>query len=325
MFWLSIADLKEAKRESVDALAKGVAYSVSSQVSLFEKTLAQMATDAEVVLAVSTANPLLIESAANKLQRFLPHTLKLRILLPDVKDVDETAIPHMGYADLAMVQKTLAGTSPQSIIQGQGENRHFAITTAIKKDEKVIGVILASLEFSFIDAILAKAPITDNLVEIKQGTVTLGASGDTSIKTDSSETLKIAGINWQLHYWGASSQTLSSISMVMGVLIVASLFACAALFFCYYQIIGLLKKDQSSILQAVKDLMTGKELGNYTVKLSEMKVIISTLVQFKRILNNKEGNGEEAEESNDITDSQMFNLDDLSVADSPAPNLKKKL
>lgn len=330
VFWLSLSDLEEAKRESATGLAKGLAYSVSSQVVLLEKTVEQIATDIEVVTAVNSGSPVLIDSAAKKLQKFLPGALKLRILLPGVKDIDESSVPHMGYADLAMVQKTFQGKQ-MSVIQGQGENRHFAITAPIRKDEQVIGVLLASLEYDFVKAILAKAPIGESFVEIKQGKIALGKGGDTAAKSGAAETLKIKDTTWQLDYWPASAHSLSSLSMIIGVLIGASVLACGAFFFCYYQITVLLKKDQNSILQAVKDLMTGKGLGSYPVNLSEMKVIISTLVQFKRILDNKEegnehdnGHDEPENEGLDLNDSDMFNLDDLNIDDTPPPSLKKK-
>ncbi len=329
VFWLSLSDLEQAKRESATGLAKGLAYSVSSQVLLLEKTVEQIATDIEVVTAVSSGSPVLMDSAAKKLQKFLPSSLKLRILLPDVKDIDESSVPHMGYADLAMVQKTFQGKQ-MPIIQGQGENRHFAITAAITKDEQVIGVLLASLEYDFVNAILAKSPIGESFVEIKQGKIALGKGGDSTTKSGAAETLKIKGTPWQLDYWPASAHNLSSLSMIIGVLAGASLLACCAFLFCYYQITVLLKKDQNSILQAVKDLMTGKGLGSYPVNLGEMKVIISTLVQFKRILDNKEesdGNNEAAEKEDDefdLNDGDMFNLDDLDIDGDASPSLEKK-
>lgn len=320
VFWLSTSQLKEAKQESVGALAKGLAYSVSSQALLLEKTVEQIATDIEIISAVSSKNEVLIESAEHKLQKFLPSALKLRILLPDVNEIDDSSKPIMGYADLEMVKKTFK-THQQSVIQGQGENRHFAVTAPIKKNDQIIGVLLASLQFDFVQAILEDAPIDDSFIEITQGKITLAKGGNATIKDNNPNTLKIAKSRWQLSYWAASAHTLANTSMVLGVIIAASLLACGGFFFCYYQITVLLKKDQNSILQAVKDLMTGKDLGNYPVNLSEMKVIISTLVQFKRILDNKEGTA--TDDTHEIDDADMFNLDEVETHQATSVSKKK--
>ena len=327
VFWLSLGDLEEAKKESGTALAKGLSFNVSAQLQQQQQTIQQLANSTEVISALELADTTLLKNTATKLQTFLPNVLKLRILLPNVNELDETEVPFMGYADLQMVQKTLT-SSPIPVVQGQGENRHLAITAAVKKDEQVIGVILASLKFDFVKATLAKAPVGESFFQIKQAKVVLASNGEKSSQSGSANEVKISKSAWSIAYWTAESLGFSKITLMLGIIAGASLFMCLASFLAYYLITQLLKKDQTNVLQAVKDLMTGKGLGSYPVNLTEMKVIISTLVQFKRILDNKQNNGSQNDEAHptEIDDDDMFHLDGIEENPklSHRASLKKK-
>lgn len=327
VFWLTNSTLDQTKQDSVKSLASGLAYSISSQMQLFEKTVEQIANDAEVAAAVESGDATLMENTANRLQKFLPVALKIRVLPASVNAVDERQTPVMGYADLEMVKKTL--TSKQTaIIQGEGNNRHLAVTAGIKKGGQVIGVVLASLEFDFIKEILAKAPIHEDFIEISQGTVGLGSGGDPAVKANNPQQFNVANSSWQISYAAADAHEFADLGIMMGVVTGLVILACAALFFAYFYMAKLLKTDQDTVLEAVKHLMTGKELGNYDVKLNEMQVIVSTLVQFKRILDNRNGNSEEKapEPAKNINFDAMFADDDdeSQVRRSVEGMLKKK-
>ena len=45
VFWLTGSTLDQTRQESVKSLASGLAYSISSQIQLFEKTVDQIAGD----------------------------------------------------------------------------------------------------------------------------------------------------------------------------------------------------------------------------------------------------------------------------------------
>jgi phosphomannomutase/phosphoglucomutase len=313
--WLSSSSLEAAKRESVKSLATGLAYSISSQMRLFEQTVEQIAVDEDVVLAVTSADPALMEKAAGKMQKFLPVALKLRVLPASVNAVDEREVPAMGFADLTMVKKTLT-EKQMSIIQGEGDNRHLAVTAPVKQGNQVIGVVLASLKYEFLTEILAKAPIHGNYIEIRQDAVVLGSGGDSTRKENAQDKIAIAGSPWQIAY-ATAGVSFSNLGETTGFVIVLAILTCAALFAAYYYISGLLKKDQNTVLEAVKNLMTGKELSNYEVKLTEMQVIISTLVQFKRILDNKGGASSSSTATTENTEpSKKITFDDELFAEA---------
>jgi phosphomannomutase/phosphoglucomutase len=258
--------------------------------------------------------------------------MKIRLLPASVESIDESTIPIMGYADLEMVKRTLL-TPQAAIIQGEGASRHLAMTAAIKQDGQTIGVVLASLRFDFLADILANANIGDNFVELNQAGVVLMTAGNTALKSKRSLQMSLAHSPWQLTYSAASVYKFSSISLMTAIVLGLGVFASILLFAAYFYTTALLKKDENKVLEAVKDLMTGKELGHYPMQISEMQAIISTLAQFKRILDNKQARSHLSEDDDDslklgesdlLADADIFNPTKISGKSTAMSMLKKK-
>lgn len=304
---LSQSTLDKAKQQAASDLATGIAYGVSAQMAFLEQSVEQLGTDEEVILTIESADPAWMEKVSNKVQKMIPNVLKIRLLPANVNAIDETTVPNMGYADLYMVKKTLTAKQPATI-QGEGENRHLAITAPIKKDGQVIGVVLASLKFDFIKGTLDKTHISDNFIEISQENVVLESGGNIALKNDAPQQITIENTPWIIAYWSSGARDFADIGIIIGVVVVFAFLVTGALFYGYWQMTMLLKKDQNKVLEAVKDLMTGKELGGYQVSLTEMQIIISILAQFKRILDNKQSRSLENQGQVKLEDRDMLDL-----------------
>jgi len=285
VYWLSLSDVNQAKQEATKAMAQGLALSISGQINTLQKTVSKMAVTPVVIAAIESEDDQQIAETALMLEQFLPNVMKIRILLPTVSELDETSIPHMGNADLIMAQETLT-KAQLSVIQGQGKNRHLAMTAAIVKDNETIGIILASLKFDFLQSILDTSQLTDSVIELKQQNTSLAKTGSSSEEIDSSNTIKVAQTSWAIHYTPATKTTLLSASVITGIILIPALLISLAFFVSYRIITQTLRQDQGTILKAIKDLMSGRNVGSYPVKFTEMKSLISTMVQFKRVLDN---------------------------------------
>ncbi len=286
VFWLSIANFEDNQQKLTTGLVKIFANNFSSEVALLEKVVEQIATNPEVVNAIESNDTVILKNTAKKFKSVLPYALNLRILLPGIDSIDESTKPHLGYADLALIQKTFEAKQ-LPVIQGQGENRHFAITAAVKKNNQVIGVILASLQVDFIQGLFAKKMTENNFIILKQAEVVLAKAGNELIKKNQPHSLKIPKTRWQLEYWFTAVPVVNMAGLI-AIIIGASLFFCIVSFVCYFRLNLALKKDQNMILKAAKDLMSDKEIGRYRLKLTEMDVIISAFIKFKQILENKD-------------------------------------
>jgi len=285
IYWVSQSDINQAKQQATESLSQGLALSVSARINALQDSVSKMATTPAVIEATYNEDPEQLAKTALMLESFMPNVMKIRLLPANVTELDESSIPHMGNADLIMVQDTL--TKKQTpVIQGQGKNRHLAITAAIIKNDSTIGVILASLNFNFLQPILNAPQLAGNSIELRQQKASLAKSASYSGQTDFDKHVDVPQSSWKIHYTPEDTRTIFSISIIVAIIAIPALIICLAFFIAYRNITHLLRQDQGTILKAIKDLFLGKTVGSYPVNLSEMKTLISTMIQFKRVLDN---------------------------------------
>ncbi len=289
VYWISAAQIAQAKQDAAASVAKSVALGISGQINLLTDTLEKMAQDPEVLAAVTSADAAQLTTVAAKLERHLPGIMKVRLLLPGVSELDDKSIPKMGYADLDMVRETFTKNQLPAIQGDNGPDRHLAITRRIMQNDQAAGVILASLNYDFINKIVQAAELKDGHLELKQETLVLGSAGipaDAGLSADAP--IKVADTGWELHYQYANSANFAELSIIAGIIAFPALLALPAFLIGYRKLSSMLTQDLGSVLKAYKDLMTNKLQGTYPVKLTEMNAVISTLVQFKRVLDNQD-------------------------------------
>ncbi|WP_432742674.1 hypothetical protein ABXJ76_18255 [Methylobacter sp. G7] len=303
VYWISAAQIAQAKRDSATAVAKSVAVGISAQVNLLTHTLEKMALDPVVSAAVIRAETTELTAVAATLEKHLPDALKVRLLLPGVSELDDKNIPKMGYADLDMVRETVINNQLPAIQGDNGPDRHLAITRRIMHNDQVVGVILASLNYDFISKALQAAELKNGHLELRQAALVLGAAGEPVSEALSDDAqIKVANTGWELHYQVADSASSTGLTFIVGMIAVPALLALLAFFMGYRKLSSLLTQDLGSVLKAYKDMMKNKLQGTYPVKLTEMNAVVSTLVQFKRVMDNQ---GDDVISGNNAIDLEM--------------------
>ncbi|MDD5274938.1 MAG: hypothetical protein PHR16_02520 [Methylovulum sp.] len=283
VYWQSHSNVEKAQQAAATAIAKSAATSVSIKIDLFNKTLDKMAQDPEVLTAITIANPAMLATVASTLEKHLPGILKIRLLLPGVNDVDDKNLPPMGFADLDMVRETFTKNQPPAI-QGEKQDRHLAIARQITQNNQPVGVILASLDYQFIDSSLATAATSDTYLELDQEKSVLASAGKKGDPDQlESNQVNVAGTNWTLHYQSKASASIIDFSMFANILIPA-LFASLSFFVGYRKLVDILSQDLNTLIKAFKDMITGTLQGNYAFQLSELSAVMSSLLQFKRVI-----------------------------------------
>lgn len=317
VYRVGASQIAQSKQDSTAAVAKSVALGISAQVNLLTDTLEKMAQNPEVLAAVTSADAAQLTLVSEKLEKHLPFILKVRLLLPGVSELDDKSAPKMGYADLDMVRETFTKNQLPAIQGDSGPDRHLAITRGIMQNGQVVGVILASLKYDFISKIVQSAELKDGHLELKQATLVLGAAGGpASAEQNNVAQVPVADTGWQLHYQYADSASSEGLVLIAGIVIFPALLTLLAFFMGYRKLSTLLKHDLGSVIKACKDMMTNKLQGAYPVKLSEINPAISTLTQFKRVLDNEDSNVTDdttVTEANDFFD----DLDDFMAAPVP--------
>ena len=310
VYWLLTTDIEQSQKNSIASLAKGVAISISAQIDLLNLTLEKMAQDPALIVSIEKGDPVQLKKVTSHFANYLPGAMKLRLVLPGTTTPDLTEVPHMGYADLEIVRETLTANKPPMIQGDKGPNRHMAIAHKVVHNDRTIGVLLASFDYDFLQESVSSAELQEGRIELKQGELVLGSSGSQNVlDNNESEQIQVTKTNWVVEYWFPHSINLSGLGMIAGIIIISCLLVCLAFFVGYRRYSTIFYEDQRSVVKAFKDLMTGNLQGNYPTTINEMRVIISTAVQFKRVLDNEVSNPE-------IPTEDSHSLDDL-LSDDP--------
>lgn len=289
VYWISATQIAKAKQDSTAAVAKSVALGIEAQVNLLSDTLEKMAQDPEVLAAVTSADTAQLTTVAAKLERHLPGVLKVRLLLPGVSELDDKSVPKMGYADLDMVRETFTKNQLPAIQGDNGPDRHLAITRRIMQNDQAVGVILASLKYGFLGKTVQAAELKDARLELRQAALVLGAAGEpASAELSDDASTKVANTGWELHSRQAGGATSAELLLIVGIIALPAVLALLAFFIGYRKFSDMLAQDLGCLLKASKDMLTNKFQGSYPVRLVEMSAVISTLSQFKRVLDNQD-------------------------------------
>ncbi|PPK73695.1 phosphomannomutase/phosphoglucomutase [Methylobacter tundripaludum] len=316
VYWVGTTQITQAKQNATLAVANSVASSITAQVNLLTNTLEKMAQDPEVLAAVTSADTALMPQVAAKLEKHLPEVLKIRLLLPGVTELDDKSAPKMGYADLDMVRETFTKNQLPAIQGDSGPDRHLAITRRIVQNDRVVGVILASLNYGFISKTVQAAGLKDGHLELRQAALVLGAAGEpASAEPNDDAQIKVAGTGWELHYQYADSAASTEPMLIVGIIALCALLALLAFFIGWRKLSGLLTQDLGSLLKACKDMMTHKLQPTYPLKLAEMSAVVSTLAQFKRVMDHQDDDVAGDKNPVDVEMSGFFDdFDDLKTA-----------
>lgn len=285
VYFMSHLVVTQSKEASATAVANAVAATLSAQIELFNKMIDKIVDDPEVLAVIISANPEQLSATATKLEKYFPEVLKIRLFVPGVSPADDQIAPKMGFADLEMVRETFINNRFPSI-QGEGADRHLAITRAIKQNDQVIGVILVSLNYDFISKNIRTAAAENDYIELKQDLLAFGVSGS---KIDTEKTanvrVKAPSTDWEIIYYYVSGMSLSEIGISATIVFVTGLMMLLAFFSIHRKLSGLLTEDINCVMKAIKDMMTTQKLhSTYPVNLSELNGVIPTLAQFKRVL-----------------------------------------
>lgn len=323
VYWMATSVITHAKQDSAEMIAKAVALTISEQIDLLNKTLDKIAIDPEVIAAAASADPVLLRTTAAKLEKYVPNSLKIRLLLPGVNELDEKTVPKMGFADLDMVKETFTSQQFPGIQGDPGPARHLAITHKITKNDQVIGVILASLSYDFIGKTVQSAKIANGYIELKQASLMIGSSGNNSDALESQRILlTVPNTSWELTYWYSKGANFGEFTLIFCFIIIPALLVMLAFFIGYRRLSDLISADLSSVMKAFKDMMANKLQGNYPVIMTEMHAALSTLVQFKRVLDNQDNEvilneDDELKLDGFFDESVNFNLSEPLIIENP--------
>jgi phosphomannomutase / phosphoglucomutase len=287
-FLLSTIFIAQSKVDAVTSMTKGVSLTLSEQVNLLNSVLDKMAQDPEIISAAAQNNPDLLANALKKLENHFPGVLSIKFLLPEGRNPNTTNAANMGYADLDMAKKTFTKDQVSAIQGDVDTDRHLAIARRIMQNDTPIGVVLVGLNYDFINRILAATALEKGYIELRQGKLVLASVGKKTTEEElEDDAIPVPNTDWQLYYENNTGTSIGEYSLMISIVLIPALAVALGFVMGYRKLSDMLAEDMSWVTKAFKDILTEKPLSDYPVKIAEIKNVISTLAQFKRVLNDK--------------------------------------
>lgn len=283
VYWITDSELAESQQAEADALVSSAGLSIGAKIDLLNQIVDKMAQDPEVVAAISSNNPDLIRAVTGKLEQHYPDAQKIRLLLPEVTELDQSSEPKMSLADLDMAREAVTAEPLAAIHGTTATDRHLAIARKITRNNQAVGAILVSMNYDFIPRLLRRMPSNGGAFELKQDKWVLATAGakkswDKGVEAN----YKIAETGWELNY-DVAGNGFAAMPFIAGFIVIPGIIFSALSFFIYRKFSGMLMQDLSSVMTAFTDMMKNKPLGSYPVKLNEFNVAVSTLARYKRL------------------------------------------
>ena len=287
-FLLSNIFIAKSKVDAVAGVAKGVSLTLSEQVGLLNSMLDKMVQDPEIVAAAAQNNPQLLEAALKKVESHFPGAVTAKYMFPQSGDANQPQAPTMGFADSDMAKMAFT-KDPMSAIQGDAAERHLAIARRIMHEGVPKAVVLVGLKYDFVERILTSTHLEKGYIELRQGELVLAATGKKKDEKDvlDDNPVNVPNTDWVLFYENSEGTSIGEFSLMLSIILIPAMAVALGFVTGYRKFSDLVAEEMSWLTKAFKDIVTGKPLGEYPVKLGETRSLISTMAQFKRVVNDK--------------------------------------
>jgi phosphomannomutase/phosphoglucomutase len=288
-FLLSNIFIAQSKVDAVGGVAKGVSLTLSEQINLLNSMLDKMAQDPEIVDAAAQNNPELLAAALKNVETHFPGAVSVKFLLPQSDDPNVQVAPAMGFADTDMAKKTFE-KDQLSTIQGEAaSDRHLAIARRIMINGVPKAVVLVGLNYDFVNRIMAATHLEKGYIELRQGKLVLASVGNKKDENDvlDGSPVQVPNTDWQLFYESREGTSMGELALMVSIILIPAMAVALGFVTGYRKFSDLVAEETSWLTKAFKDILTERPLGEYPVRLGETRSLITTMAQFKRVVNDK--------------------------------------
>lgn len=230
-YWFSTESLYNSKKLSIKTAANQLANSMALQMSIYQQIVDRLAISPEVNLAFLNADTEQLNNLALKLQALLPGALKIKLLTANMI-LNQSNLSQLSYGDLEMVKASLTNKQ-KPVLQGEGQERHLALTATVKKDSEVIGIILVSFPADIAKHVFATNPLNNGFAELKQDQLVITSTGNSMTKQGDSESIAIPNTRWHILLWSDPSIEIEDLGLITSILFLPIILIILIFILCY--------------------------------------------------------------------------------------------
>jgi phosphomannomutase/phosphoglucomutase len=326
IYFLSQQQIERQNQQNVLSMIETIAGSISNETLGLTQWVEAVAND-ETIINTFKAGEQQRQAKAQELEGQMAGLLRLRLLPPGVNQPDELQRPHLGYADLELIQTAKSENPQPVIIQMKLPDAHIAIARAVYENEQLVGTVLASFATDRIKQFLQTLSQQHGEIALFQDNQSLSTTTDPAfMESEPSGRLAINATPWDIRYWTTEKgfgDMLYSLAALLTALFVLGVF-------CSWLLRNLNAQFANDVIE-MKKLVTNTVKGiketNYEMNFS----MFADLIKHARMLNIRDVTDgktsievsitSEEEEERNLVERSAELLDDLDKQFTQADNL----
>jgi phosphomannomutase/phosphoglucomutase len=265
---------RSAEQDAARQAAETAARSLRNTLDMLIGSVEGLAADSRYAQILASGNAALLQVTEARLTRAVPSALQVRLLPERSEALDETRPPHMGFADLQMAHEAVEQAPPPAFHGANTPHQHLALARKLEGG----GVLLASISPKLLEAVLGASGAA---LELRQGDLSVSRTGDPALQESPPiGSVDVPGLPWKVVFRAAGVSFFANgwffAFPLFGIALVA-----AAFYFLGRWLVSAFHNDQESVGQLVRDLMRGRALGNYPIRISDSEFIVHKIAQLK--------------------------------------------
>ncbi len=280
IYFLSQQQIERQYQHNMLSMVETIAGSISNETMGLTQLVEAVANDESIINALK-AGEQQRQAKEQEIEGQIAGLLRFRLLSPGVNQPDESQRPHLGYADLELIQTAKSENPQPVIIQMKMPDAHIAIARAVYENEQLIGTVLASFATDRIKQFLKTLSQQNGEIALFQDNQSLSKTTNPALmESEPNGRLAIKGTPWEIRYWTTDKgfgEILYSLAALLTALFVLGVFS----FWLLRKLNAQFANDVTELKKLVTNTVKGIKENNYEMNFS----MFTDLTKHARMLN----------------------------------------
>jgi phosphomannomutase/phosphoglucomutase len=284
--------ISRAMDQEVRMTVDQVAAQTGSLVKFYSSNMSLLAKDPDIARLLMAGDSAALQDKEQSLTYLFPAAINVRLLPPEMEDVDLEASPPLGYAALAQMREAERSQQPPpaEFHLYNTPQQHISIVRRVSDPagRGTVGHLMLSLSGDILDGLLDGVQSLNGYLELQQAggkgaPVPVATAGDANYRSGEPDAVQaISGSRWQAAFWSGES-SVAFLGMI-GLWVIGGTALLATLMVFYTQMLfrrlgSGVRQDQVSFVTLMKDARNNQLQRDYTAGLVEMQDTLDFMIR----------------------------------------------
>jgi len=279
----------EAEKQSAAQLhstVESVANRLSDSVNIYADLAERLSHSEDLKAALRARDEAVLSEKSASLTALIPEALRVRLILPEDNDPDTEETPHLGFASIDLIKRTLKSRTmlPLEVHQYGQQHAHVAIVAGVYEQGVALGAIHISLPlFQFngmldgvekqVERLALQQKLSDGKVLTFADTRPGGAEAIPDVESS------VAHSIWQVAGWKAESSGLNQQKLIGVALGAGLLLSALAVWLLLRGLSSALTSDLGNMVKLNEEFHAGGNARRYPMRWRETDAAMALIVQ----------------------------------------------